>query len=193
MEGVSLSVSDLAAQLERDSDRQMPPFGADSIRLARALGAEATDLLLQKIRGGATSAFLALEALREADPPAFAQIPAKQRAEIYVGELRRNFFFNAWGLPSHRLTPTSRALIALGEAAVPVLAGLLTNRSEAPLEGSEDATTSSAYGNRICDYAWAFINEIRRIPYRYVESVAERDEGIKSLLLSLQPGSEEPS
>lgn len=146
----------------------------------------ATGLLLEKVFAGRPSAFIALEALRESDPRAFCQIPVRQRAEIYVAELRRNIFFNAWGLPGHMLTPTSQALIALGEDAVPALAPLLADTSEAPLHGSEDATTSSAYGNRICDYAWVFISEIRNLKYDYSERPADRDPAIESLRRSLE-------
>jgi hypothetical protein len=180
-----VNLDDLDAQLEQDTAGQAPPFGARSVQLARDLGPAATDLLLDRINRAAPSAFLALEALRASDPQAFERIPAEQRARIYADALRESLFFNAWGLPGYKLTDTALAFIALGEPAVTALTPLLGDSAQAPLEGSEDSTTSSAYGNRICDYAWVFINEIRKKDYAYPESVAERDQGIRDLTRTL--------
>jgi hypothetical protein len=181
-----LKRSELDAQLERDSESQVPAFAATSVKLAREGGEKTTDFLLEKIHSGRPSAFIALEALREADVRSFDRIEAQERAAIYAAELRRNTYFNGWGLPGFYLTPTATALIGLREEAVAALAGSLNDTEPALLTGSEEATTSKIFGNRICDYAWVFINEIRGIAYAYSQHPADRDKGIKSLLRSLE-------
>jgi hypothetical protein len=174
--------SELESQLQEDAAQQVPPFGAESVRMARRLGSAATDLLLGHIEASRSTAFLALEALREADPGAFGGVPGPQRAEIYANNLQNeSVFYNAWGVPGYRLTDTAHALIDLGDEAVAVLEPLLTDRRLAPLSGSQDATTSNMYGNRVCDYAWTLISEIKDRPYAYFQDPAERDPAIEEL------------
>ena len=105
----------------------------------------------------------------------------QERADIYVDALKNSLFYNAWGLPGYQLTVTAHALIDLEEKATEALRPLLTDYRLAPLSGSEDATTSTMYGNRICDYAWVLICEIRGRPYEYLESPSERDQEIEKL------------
>jgi hypothetical protein len=178
--------SNLAVQLREDTVRAVPPFGADSIKIARGLGSEATSLLLQEVKARGNTAFLALEALREADPVAYNALSVRERAEVYVDALKSSLFYNAWGLPGYQLTPTAKALINLGDDAVWVLEPLLRDQRPAPLSGSQDATTSSMYKNRICDYAWVLISEIEHRPYIYSQDPTERDRAIAVLLQRLQ-------
>jgi hypothetical protein len=180
-----MQIAQLAAELEQDAVRAVPPFGAKSIQSARQLGSNATGMLLDHIRGQGDTAFLALEALREADPPAFGSLSTSLRARIYVDALAGSTFFNAWGLPGYQLTPTAHALAALDDAAVAALKPLLVDDRPAPLAGSEDATTSQMYRNRVRDYAWALINEAGRRPYHYSQDPAQRDRDIASLLKEL--------
>jgi hypothetical protein len=184
----------LATQLREDARNEVPPFGAESGRIARQLGTAATATLVEHIDARGDTAFLALEALREADPGAYDRIPAEERAEIYVNALSHNLFYNAWGLPRYALTATADALISLGDEAVRTLQPLLSDRREAPLSGSEDATTSTRYANRVCDYAWVFISEIKQRPYTYAESPSVRDAEIARLQRELEgtrsPGSQ---
>jgi hypothetical protein len=183
--GNFMDVSTLVKQLKEDAAQAMPPFGAESVKMARELGSEATGLLLPEIEARGETALLALEALREADLARYASLGGRERADIYVDALKNNVFYNAWGLPRYQLTPTARALIALGEDAVMALKPLLSDCRPAPLSGSEDATTSTMYGNRLCDYAWVLISEIMRRPYVYAQDPAERDRAIEALLQEL--------
>lgn len=176
-----MQLSKLAKQLQEDVARAVPPFGAESLNIARNLGPRATDLLLHEISARGDTAFLALEALREADQAGYNSIAARERANIYVDALKQSSFFNAWGLPGYQLTPTAHALMTLGQDAVAVLEPLLVDRRPALMSGSRDATTSTAYGNRLCDYAWVLISEIRRRPYVYSQDPAERDQAIQAL------------
>ncbi len=178
--------SNLAVQLREDTARSVPPFGADSIKIARDLGSEATSFLLQEVKDRGSTAFLALEALREADPVAYNALSVRERAEVYADALKSSIFYNAWGLPGYQLTQTAYALINLGDDAVQALEPLLRDQRPAPLSGSQEATTSSMYGNRICDYAMVFISEIKHWPYVYSQDPTERDRATAALLLRLQ-------
>jgi hypothetical protein len=181
-----MQVSELSKKLEEDAANAVPVWGAESIALVRQLGAAATPALLEHIKPGGATALLALEGLRVADPKAYAKLPARERAEIYGHSLQDDLFYNNWGLPGFRLTETSQALTALGEEAIPVLLPLLSERKAAPLSGSQDATTSTAYGNRVRDYAWVFILEIKNRPYTYQRNPDERDKEIIALQNELQ-------
>ncbi len=94
--------------------------------------------------------------------------------------------FDSWGVPGHQLTATAYALISLGEKAIDVLKPLLVDQRPAPLSGSKNATASAVYGNRLCDYCWVFISEIRHQPYIYARDPIERDHAIATLQQELQ-------
>ncbi|HET8756365.1 MAG TPA: hypothetical protein VFM58_10160 [Solirubrobacteraceae bacterium] len=171
----------LSAMLAREAAMGMPPEGSDSVARARALGSAATAQLEEEMSSGGVHALLALEALRAADPDAYATIPAAERAAVYAEALAASQSFNAWGLPGFALTDTSRAVVALGPDAVAALRPLLADERPAPLFGSQDATTSAAYGNRVRDYAFVLIAEILGLAYEYDESPADRDRQIAAL------------
>lgn len=176
-----MSRKELLSQLQQDAAQAVPPFGAESLKLAQQLGATAVPLLLDEIAGKRATAFLALEALRVTDERAYAGIPRPERAAIYVDAFRESHFFNAWGLASGQLTPTADALIALNEEAASRLAPLLSDKRAAPLRGGRDATSAVVYGNRVCDYAWVFLMQIGNRPYTYVQDAAGRDAAIAAL------------
>ncbi|HWU88968.1 MAG TPA: hypothetical protein VN253_16995, partial [Kofleriaceae bacterium] len=182
---LSPELSSLANSLQQDAAREVPPFGADSVKLARRLGPTAAGMLAQKVQARGTDAFLALEALRAADPAGYAARPATERAAVYVAALQRNAYFNSWGQPGMSLTETAHAFAALGEDAVSVLAPLLGDKRDAPSSGSQDATLSRMNGNRVCDYAWVLINEARGKDYAYASSPVERDREIAAMRASL--------
>lgn len=181
-----MSLSKLEEQLRLDIEMEVPPFGAGSIILARQLGSTATPVLLKHIKSGDETAFLSLEALRGADPDAFHSLPLRDRAGIYVQKLKSNLFYNTWGVPGYHLTETAQALIALGNEATILLKPLLNDRRPAPLSGSEDATASTVYANRIRDYAWVLISEIKGQPYQYFQTPTERDRHIDKLVKELK-------
>lgn len=68
--------SNLENQLVRDAAREMPAFGAESIKFAREAGPNAAPVLLLYIKSGKSTALLALEALREADFETYNSIPS---------------------------------------------------------------------------------------------------------------------
>jgi hypothetical protein len=142
--------------------------------------------LTPRLQPGGSDALLALEALRVADPAAYAALAARDRAAIYVAALQHSVYFNAWGQPGMALSDTAHALIALGEPAVAALAPLLDDQRAAPSSGSQDATLSHANGNRVCDYAWVLISEVKLADYAYSASPAERDRDIAALRASIK-------
>lgn len=179
---------DLAA-LERalsdDAARELPPFGADSVRRARTLGPAATPVLQAHVQARGDDALLALEALRVADPAGYQAQPGAARAAIYVAALGKGRYFNTWGQPGMALTDTARALAALGNDAVAALAPLLADQRPAPSSGSQDATLAQMNGNRVCDYAWVLIHEARGTEYVYASAPADRDREISALRAAL--------
>jgi hypothetical protein len=178
----------LAAQLRADAAREVPPFGAESVKMACCIGPAATTPLLAEIRSRGAAALLALESLRKADPAAYDSLRVRDRVDIYVSALTQCRFYNAWGVPGYELTTTAHALIALGADAVAALAPLLGDIRPAPLSGSQDAATSAMYGNRLCDYAWVLIATIQRQAYAYSPDPADRDRAIARLRRQLEGG-----
>lgn len=155
--------------------------------MARDAGPMAAGLLLAEVHAEGSASFLALEALRAADEHSWKSLAPEMRAHIYAETLRRNIFFNAWGLPGYQLSDTSAAFASLGEAAVAVLLPLLDDRREAPLSGSQDATTSRSYGNRVCDYAWILACDALRRRCVYFRDPMERDAAIAAMRRELIP------
>ena len=181
----SPDLSILTTSLQQDAQRDIPPFGANSIKLARQLGTAATGVLVPAVRARGSDAFLALEALRAADPAAYAAQPAADRAAIYAAALQHNAFFTSWGQPGMSLSDTAHAFAALGDAAVAALAPLLADQRPAPSSGSQDATLSKMNGNRVCDYAWVLISEARGASYVYASTPSDRDREINAMRAAL--------
>jgi hypothetical protein len=185
MTTTSPDLNALETSLQQDAAHDIPPFGADSVKLARKIGPPAKTTLVQHVQARGSDAFLALEALRVADPFGYAALPAGERAQVYASALQRNVFFNSWGQPGGSLTETAHAFAALGDAAVAVLAPLLDDQRVAPSSGSQDATLSQMNGNRVCDYAWVLISEARHADYVYLVSPTDRDQDIAAMRASL--------
>jgi hypothetical protein len=174
-------MSELSALLDDEAAFEVPPETSDVVRRAAALGPPAAPELLSAATAGGYRGLLALEALRQADAEAYAGVPAAERARGYADALRASTMFNAWGLPGVRLSPAADALAELGQDAVPALAPLLDDTREAPLEGSQDATTAAQYGNRVADYALVLLTRIAGGPDDYPPDPAERDRRIAAL------------
>jgi hypothetical protein len=176
---------DLTRLLEDEARLGMPPESSDTLARAFELGPAATPTLEAAARGGGAAGLLAVEALRASDPAAYDALPASERAAAYADALRTATIFNAWGHPPLGLSPAAQAFVALGPAAVEALKPLLDDTRPAPMFGSQDATTAHAYGNRVCDYAYALIEQIRGGEVDYPRSPEERDERIAALRAEL--------
>jgi hypothetical protein len=135
--------------------------------------------------------FLAAEILawKRAEPPAAEEKAAL--GPVYAGALARNHtrFANAWGIPGHGAGQAERNLVALGEAAVPALAGLLDDDTPVTYSGSQEATLGNSYRFRVSDLALYFLREIRGEPLDVREEPAERDRQIRAMRAALrEPG-----
>jgi hypothetical protein len=90
-------------------------------------------------------------------------------------------FYNDWGYlepgGSHD-GEAARALLELGPAAANCLRPLLADRSTAPLFGSEEATLSSLYGYRRCDFAYRYLVKLRGGDPAFDRDPAQRDRAI---------------
>jgi hypothetical protein len=181
-------LAELGRLLAEEAALGVPPETAETVRRARELGPTAAPFLAQEAERGRSGSLLALEALRVADPKAYAAVPAAERAAIYARALRDSPVFNAWGVPGMQLTSTAQALIALGDDAVDALRPLLQDERPALLEGSQDATTSRYYANRVRDYALVLIDEILGLPYSYDVEPEARDAQIARLEARLTGG-----
>jgi hypothetical protein len=72
----------------------------------------------------------------------------------------------------------AKALLELGDVAVSCLRPLLADSSAAPLFGSEEATLSSLYKYRRCDFAYRYLVKLRGGEPTFDRDPAERDRVI---------------
>jgi hypothetical protein len=156
MSSTNEEIEDLIRLIRDDATGDLPPLASGGVARAQELGSRAAFALLEEIRRGGPSQFLALEALRVADPAAYESLPAQDRAAIYARTLAGSGVFNVWGLPTAP-SDTARALTTLGDAAARALAPLLHDERAARLIGSKPSTISQLEHYRVRDYAWAFI------------------------------------
>ena len=119
------------------------------------------------------NALLLMLALRREAPDAYATIPAGARARVLAAALAERAVLNDFGWIGERGAGHDReagqALLELGDAAIPALhAAARRHVSEAPLDGSEEATLAEELGLRRADFA-----------YRYLARIAGREPGVR--------------
>lgn len=127
-----------------------------------------------------------LFALRRHHPDLYQEIDPRLRASILCSTLKHTTCLNDWGdlglkLGEYAELEAAQALLELGMAAIPFLVPILDDKSEACLEGSEEATLSADYEYRRADWACQFISVILGIQYQFSEDPTERDQQIQSL------------
>lgn len=171
----------LANELAVESAKGREPF--NSIAFAETVsrgenGAIALGPLLTKPD---RTSLLGLLALRQMSPERYKDLVPELRISVLVDTLKTSKYFNTWGLPHVRWEPAANALIAEGTAAERTLLPLLEDKRDAPVWGSEDFAEYQRYKYRVCDYAWAFLSEIRSAKISIPESPAERDRFIQEL------------
>jgi hypothetical protein len=135
------------------------------------------------------NALLLMLALRREAPDAYGQIPADARARVLAAALRERSALNDFGWIGERGAGHDReageALLALGEPAIRELEPLLDDTSEAPLEGSEEATLAEELELRRADFAYRYLARILgRVP-EFDNDPAVRDEQIARLRAAL--------
>jgi hypothetical protein len=133
-----------------------------------------------------------LWAIRECDKQLFQSVPEETKAAILASALEKQRFVNDWGRPG----PgegfdyfSALALMETGPRAIRYLLPLLDNRTEAPRWGSADATISSMYKYRRCDYAYRYVCLIQNRPALFAIDPVDRDGNIASLKLAVPANS----
>jgi hypothetical protein len=174
-----MSVPELLVELERAAANGREPFNAPAFReiLTRK---EAAEPLFRSIVTPSQKEYFKLMALKKLAPASYAKIPAKQGAAILTDALAKSVTFNAWGIPNQYWESSAKAIIDYGADAVPELEKLLADQRPAPVWGSEEAMIYERYKFRVCDYAFALLNEIRRRKVELPVAPAERDALIAS-------------
>ena len=125
-------------------------------------------------------------ALREHAPKRYLGIPDATKAQILCDALAKVTFLDDFGSvgdpPDDAVDrEAGRALVEVGRTALPLLANLLGNRSEAPISGSDSATIAWANQYRRCDFAYRYILLILGRKHALHPDLAERDRLIADL------------
>lgn len=170
-----MDVSRLAQELEKESQTRTEYFNSMAYKEMIARGRDAAGPLATLITKPDRSSSLGLLALSQIGPEQYRQLKPELRVAILVDALKTSEYFNTWGLPHLRWTDAAKAIIAEGEAATKPLTALLSDKREAPTWGSEEHAEFKKYKYRVCDYAWALLNEIGGRKVTIPEDPAARD------------------
>jgi hypothetical protein len=156
------------SQLDRllaDADADLLAAESDAYRDARFDDPAERDAAVGWITANPfANALLLMLALRREAPDAYAQVPPDARARVLAAALHERAVLNDFGYIGERGEAHDReagqALLELGDAAVPALRPLLDDLTEAPLEGSEEATLAEELGLRRADFAYRYLARI---------------------------------
>jgi hypothetical protein len=171
----AMDVVSLSKELAVDSAAGREPFNSLVFAETVSRGEASGPALAGTIVGGGRSSLLALLALKQINGKAYSGLEPAMRVSILVDALRTSKYFNTWGLPHVRWEAAARALIEEGPAAQRPLRELLTDKRDAPVWGVEDFAEYQQYRYRVCDYAWALLNEIGGRKVVIPEDPAARD------------------
>ena len=178
----SMTVEELTQSLREESNQGRELFNsrayAEMLRRGAAVGEE----LQRTIQNSDREQLLSLLSLRSINEELYASLPAEQRVGILVNALRDSRYFNTWGLPHLHWEGAARILISEGEAAEARLSDLLQDKRPAPFWGDEEMMESQAYQYRVCDYAWAMLQEIRGMEVKLDPDPEARDRAIQESL-----------
>ena len=176
----AMDVKQLAAALTTDSQKAREPFNSpayrEMIKRGEAAAAELKPLITERDR----SSLLGLLALRKLSAAEYQSLEPAFRCNVLVGSLSGSKYFNTWGVPNFYWEDAGKAIIDEGDAAVEPLVQLLSDTRPAPVFGSEGTITNARYHFRVCDYALAFLNEIRKVKTPLPTDAAARDSLIKA-------------
>lgn len=158
-----MGVDQLIDALKEDSKNQVEPFNSKAYRILTRKNEQGTTEKLKSVLDKEVF-FLGLLALHRLDSKKelYSQIPAEVRVSILTEALRTSKTFNAWGVPHLYWERASKVLLEEGPAAREALRGLLSEKREAQVLGSEAAAEARRYRYRVCDYAWALLSRIEK-------------------------------
>lgn len=172
----------LAQELASDSTKGREPFNSSAYQETVSRGEGVAADLKQSLTRPDRSSLLTLLALRRVSATEYHGLEPSLRVNILVSSLEASQYFNTWGIPNDYWEDAAKALIEEGAAAEPALIKLLADKRLAPVFGSEGATISAKFHYRVCDYAWALLNEIRQKKVEIPADPAERDQLIEKTL-----------
>jgi len=171
----AMDVPALARELEAESQTRLEFFNSLSYVEMIARGKDAGGMLTPLITKTDRSSLFGLLALRQIGPEQYRQLKPELRVDILVDALKRSEYFNTWGLPHLRWTDAAKAIIEEGRGAEAPLTALLSDKRAAPVWGGEEYAEYQQYRYRVCDYAWALLNEIGGRKVEIPKDPAARD------------------
>jgi hypothetical protein len=157
----AMSVPDLVTHMEQDAQAGREPFNSLAYREVTRNRKDQGAALMQAVRALTRPSYVTLLAMRSVDSTLYASLDPVLRRDVLLDQLSKSKSYNMWGMPHLYWENAARAVIELGEGAVPPLKGLLSDRSPAPVWGSEEYQEYQKYKYRRCDYALALILAIR--------------------------------
>lgn len=155
-----MDIPELFKTMEADAQQGREPFNSPAFREITTSRREAGEALIQAIRAQRGASYISFLALRKIDSKGYASIAENYKLNALLGELGRSTSYNKWGLPHLYWEDAAKAIIEMGEAAVPGLKNFLKDTTPAPVWGSEEVAEYEAYGYRRCDYALALLMAI---------------------------------
>jgi hypothetical protein len=171
-------------QLVRDSERHMTAMESAALRNLQLSSPEARKFATYAEANPNDAAYHVLIGLRRADGAEYQQVPSQVKAAILCSALASQIHLNDWGYldpKESRDGEAAQALVELGATAKPSLVGLLNDCRPAPLFGSEEATMSSMYKYRRCDFAYRYLAQIFGSTPVFDPDPAQRDNEIAVL------------
>jgi hypothetical protein len=178
----SMDVKQLVQELTSDSNKGREPFNSSAYREMVSRGEGVAVELKQSLTRADRSSLLGLLALRRVSSTQYHSLETSFRVNTLTSSLESSQYFNTWGIPNLYWEDAAKALIEEGSAAEPALLKLLRDKRPAPVFGSEGATVDAQFHYRVCDYAWALLNEIRHQKVELPADPAERDRLIEKTL-----------
>ena len=170
-----MDVTRLAQELANESQTGIEPFNSLAFAEMVRRGADAAGTLASQITKPDRSSFFGLLALKKIGPTQYKQLKPDLRVSILIDALKNSKYFNTWGMPHLSWTDNAKAIIEEGKAAEAPLTALLEDKRDAPSWGYEQYTEYQRYKYRVCDYAWALLNELRGQKTQIPEDPASRD------------------
>jgi hypothetical protein len=178
----AMNTTQLTQELASDSEKGREPFNSSVYQETVSRGEGVAADLKQSLARADQSSLLPLLALRRVSSAQYHALETPLRVNILLGSLAASKYFNVWGIPNDYWEDAAKAIIEEGAAAEPGLIKLLGDRRLAPVFGSEGAMVNAKFHYRVCDYAWALLNEIRQQKVETPADPAERDRLIEKTI-----------
>lgn len=170
-----MSVTQLSTEMSSDSEKGREQFNSAAYREAVSRGKQAASDIKAQLKRADRSSLLGLLAVRQLDTEQYRSLLPAFRVGVLIDALKTSKYFNVWGVPGLYWEDAAKAIIDEGETAAPSLVTLLRDTRPAPVFGSEGAQINQQYHYRVCDYAWALLNEERHKKVEMPADPKERD------------------